>query len=550
MTMPLSNNAGGSAQKYDVVAELGQGGMSVIHLAAARGLGNVQKLVVLKSIRPELTNNDKVQQMFMDEARLATQLTHPNIVQTYEVVMISGRPVIVMEYMEGKSFSALLRRAGESGGLALAMQLRIVSETLSGLDYAHNLTDYEGNQAGVVHRDVSPQNVFVTYDGHVKILDFGIAKARENSAHTEIGELKGKIRYMAPEQMEGSPNLDRRADVYAVGVMLWEALARQRLWLNVPDAQIFRTVLNKSLPSPRSANPEVNERLEAICMKALAHDPEQRYESCAQMQFELDQAAEDLGLRASSKEIGRLLKILFSEVRTTIRVAIDQKLKTAASQPNLSDSQRFLQADSLLGPTSNPSPQTGGGVTMTQYGRKRSPWLVLLLLAALAAAGTALIPYKNLVLESFAHRRAVPPAAAADKPTPAPSPSPDPNIGVRLSAAPDRAKLYLDGKLLPANPFVGELPTDKAPHELRAEASGYVTQSVALWLTGTSDITVNLALDAMPSPAARGKSAARPRPPRLTAAASAPSKAPAPVDCNNPFTIDAAGIRHVRPECT
>jgi serine/threonine-protein kinase len=549
MTMPLSNSAGGSAQKYDVVAELGQGGMSVIHLAAARGLGNVQKLVVLKSIRPELTTSEKVHQMFMDEARLATQLTHPNIVQTYEVVMISGRPVIVMEYMEGKSFSALLRRAGESGGLALAMQLRIVSETLSGLDYAHNLTDYEGNPAGVVHRDVSPQNVFVTYEGHVKILDFGIAKARENSTHTEIGELKGKIRYMAPEQMEGAPNLDRRADVYAVGVMLWEALARQRLWLNVPDAQIFRTVLNKSLPSPRSVNPEVNERLEAICMKALAHDPEQRYESCAQMQLELDQAAEDLGLRANSKEIGHLLKSLFSEVRSTIRVAIDQKLKTAASQPGMSDSQRFLQADLLLGPTSNPTPQTSGGVTITEYRRKRSPWLVLLVIVVLAAVGTLLTPYRNRLLESFTHRQTVP-SAAADKPTPAPALSPVPDIGVRLSAAPDRAKLYLDGRLLPANPFVGELPTDNAPHELRAEASGYVTQSVALWLTGTSDITVNLALEAMSFPAVPGKGAARPRPPRATAAGSATSKAPAPVDCTNPFTIDATGIRHVRPECT
>jgi hypothetical protein len=173
-----------------------------------------------------------------------------------------------------------------------------------------------------------------------------------------------------------------------------------------------------------------------------------------------------------------------------------------------------------------------------------------LVLAILAALGTALTPYKSRLLESFTHRQAVPSAAAADKPTPAPPLSPVPDIGVHLGAAPDRAKLYLDGKLLPANPFVGQLPTDKAPHELRAEANGYVTQSVALWLTGTSDITVNLALEAMSSPAARGKGAARPRAPRATAAGSGTSKAPAPVDCNNPFTIDAAGIRHVRPECT
>jgi len=138
-----------------------------------------------------------------------------------------------------------------------------------------------------------------------------------------------------------------------------------------------------------------------------------------------------------------------------------------------------------------------------------------------------------------------------DRPAPAaPVLSPVPDIGVRLSAAPDRAKLYLDGKLLPANPFLGHLPTDNAPHELRGEADGYVTQSVALWLTGGTDITVNLPLEAVSAPASRGKNAARPRAARGAAAGSAASKGPAAVDCDNPFTIDATGIRHVRPECT
>jgi serine/threonine-protein kinase len=328
--------------------------------------------------------------------------------------------------------------------------------------------------------------------------------------------------------------------------MLWEALARQRLWHNLPDVEVFRTVLNKSLPSPRSANPEVNGRLEAICMKALAHDPDQRYESCAQLQVELDQAAEDLGLRASSKELGRLVKSLFSEVRTTIRIAIDHKLKAADAQPAMPDSQGFFQVDSLLGPGSSPSPQTGGGVSVTQHGRTRSPWLVALIVLLLGS-GAAFALYRNGVLESFARRQAVPPATATDKPALAPAPSPVSDIGVRLSAAPDRAKLYLDDKLLPANPFVGQLPADKVPHELRAEAGGYVTQSVALWLTGTSDITVNLALEAA---GAHGKNATRLRAPRATTAGGATAKSPAGPNCDNPFTIDAAGIRHVRPECT
>jgi serine/threonine protein kinase len=139
--MSQPNNATDLVQKYAVVAELGQGGMSIVHLAAARGLGNVQKLVVLKSMRPELISNEKARQMFMDEARLATRLTHPNIVQTYEVVMLGGRPVIVMEYMEGQSLSSVLRRAAGDGGLPLSMKLRILIEALVGLDHAHTIAD-------------------------------------------------------------------------------------------------------------------------------------------------------------------------------------------------------------------------------------------------------------------------------------------------------------------------------------------------------------------------------------------------------------------------
>ena len=546
--MSQPNSATDLVQKYAVVAELGQGGMSVVHLAAARGLGNVQKLVVLKSIRPELITNEKVRQMFMDEARLATRLTHPNIVQTYEVVMLGGRPVMVMEYMEGQPLSSVLRRAAEAGGLPLPMKLRILMEALAGLDHAHNITDYEGNVIGLVHRDVSPQNVFVTYEGHVKILDFGIAKAPGNTAHTEIGELKGKVRYMAPEQMQGAANLDRRADVFGVGVMMWEALTGKRLWHRTPDVEVFTTVLNEGVPAPRTANPDVNERLEAICVKALERDPEKRYETCAHMQTDLEQAVEELGLRASSKETGRLVQELFAEVRGNIRRAIDRKLKTMVSQapPPLNatpDEDAFLQGESLL--------SSGGATSQTgshRYGeRSRLAWAAILVAAVLlAAGGTALALRTRAQVEA--------PRAVSTAPTAAPALSAAPatrvdeTIEMHLSADPEGATLYLDGKMLPNNPFVGLLPLDNAQHEFRAEANGYVSKSIALSLTSTVNTNVKLSLDAL-SPAPHHNKAAPL--PRSTSphVGSATSAAPAAPNCDHPFSIDSAGIRHVRQEC-
>ena len=537
------------AQKYAVVAELGQGGMSIVHLAAARGLGNVQKLVVLKSIRPELITNEKVRQMFMDEARLATRLTHPNIVQTYEVVMLGGRPVMVMEYMEGQSLSSVLRRAAEAGGLPLAMKLRILTEALAGLDHAHNITDFEGNVIGLVHRDVSPQNVFVTYEGHVKILDFGIAKAPGNSAHTEIGELKGKIRYMAPEQMQGVPNLDRRADVFGVGVMMWEALTGKRLWHRSPDVEVFTAVLNEGVPSPRSANPDVHEKLEAICVKALERDPDKRYETCAHMQTDLEQAIDELGLRASSKDTGRVVQELFAEVRSNIRRAIERKLKAIVSLPPpapdaVPDEDEFLRGELLSTAGTGATPaghQVGARSTST---KSRLAGVALIGAAALLVVGGTALALRART-PALAPVQLVPNAPAAMAPVALPHV--DETIEMHLSAAPDGATLYLDGKPLAANPFVGSLPTDNLPHELRAEANGYVTKSVALSLASHANNTVRVALDPTDPTPHRTKAASNVRSasPRVATVASAPA---AP-NCDHPFSIDSAGIRHVRQEC-
>jgi serine/threonine-protein kinase len=221
--------AEGSAGRYRIVLPLGQGGTSDVYLAIADGPGGFRKLAVLKMLRKSLSADAELRAMFLDEARLAARLHHPNVVQTYEVLEEPGGPVIVMEYLDGQPLSELIVRGREQSAFPFAMQLAVLIDALAGLHAAHELVDFDGTPLGVVHRDVSPHNLFVTVEGQTKVLDFGIAKLARSLVETEVGTTKGKLRYMAPEQIAGG-KLDRRADVYAAGVMLWEALCGERMW--------------------------------------------------------------------------------------------------------------------------------------------------------------------------------------------------------------------------------------------------------------------------------------------------------------------------------
>ena len=224
---------------YRRIAELGRGGMATVHLAAMQGSHRVTKLVVVKELRPELAVNDEFVVMFFDEARLAARLNHPNIVQSYEVGEEDGRQFIVMEYLEGQPLHRVWNKLQAAGKMSLALNLQVVHDVLAGLDYAHELTEFNGTHLKIVHRDISPHNVFVTYTGDVKVVDFGIAKAADSSTQTRVGTLKGKLTYMPPEQAMGEP-VDRRADLFAVGVLLWESAAGRRLWQGMNDGAIMR----------------------------------------------------------------------------------------------------------------------------------------------------------------------------------------------------------------------------------------------------------------------------------------------------------------------
>src|SRR3954471_22757784 len=302
----------GNSDRFRVIRRLGAGGAAEVFLALARGPGGFRKLVVLKKPRTSPGEPAVPRNMVFHEARIAARLNHPNCAQVIGIEKIDGLPVMVLEYLEGLTLSVLRSEAGAK--VPLEVELAVLHDALLGLQHAHELRDFDGTPLGVVHRDVSPQNILVTYDGEVKILDFGIAKANRQAEQTEVGVIKGKFRYMAPEQISGSP-IDARTDLFAAGIILWEALTRQRLWSGLSEAKLLRTVAEGNVPSPRAVVPDVPELLERVCVRATATQSQDRYHSAQEMALELANAARELRLPTGRAFLADYLDEHFREVR-------------------------------------------------------------------------------------------------------------------------------------------------------------------------------------------------------------------------------------------
>ena len=548
--------------KYKLIAELGQGGMANVYLAVARGPSGFNKLVVMKSLRSDLAVDQELMAMFLEEARLAARLNHPHVVQTYEVGDYAGRPVIIMEYLEGQTLANVELRG--KARLTLALRLRILVDALEGLHHAHELTDFSGKPLGLVHRDVSPQNVFVTFDGHVKVLDFGIAKVVNSQVQTATGILKGKVRYMAPEQMLGSAELDCRADLYSIGVMLWEAITGLRMWQGQSDMQVMTGVAQGVLPTPRSANPGVSENLEAICLRALSRDPNDRYPTALEMASALERELDNIGTGAHSRQLGQLVRELFEDVRARTRATIEAQLLEVTAHPDSSSSQAIpanlinistrISEDSPSGASGKNGPFSA--VTAREgSGRSRiAAWVA----AALVAVGAGGIGFAKLGHSTRAAEPATPaavaspssanPPAASAVPTVSapvpPAPARASSVTVELSANPARAALFLDGHLLPSNPYTTTLPSDGSTHKVYAEAAGYLPRTIPL--TADHDADVKIVLDPLRPGTLRAAAPPAPPPPQPSSEASSQSKSNR---CSPPYVIDADGIKHFRPEC-
>jgi serine/threonine protein kinase len=373
----------GSSGRYYPIAKLGRGGMSEVYLTVARGPAGFNKLVVIKRLLSDLVAETHFLEMFLDEARLAARLNHPNVVQTNEVGASDETYFIAMEYLDGQPLQKIMRRLLPRP-LPVSVALSIAADVSAGLHYAHTLTDFGGAPLGIVHRDVSPQNIFVTYAGQVKIVDFGIAKAAGQTTETASGALKGKIAYMSPEQISGAP-LDGRADIFSLGIVLYEALTGRRIWGSpMQDVDVVRRLVMGDVPcSPRSIVPDLPEDVDRICQRALAVDRRDRYASALEMQKELEASIARLPQRISERDVGEMVANMFDQERQSIARVIDNQLSlmdamsdefTLGSLPTLSVQSGIMS----LTPAQD--------VSAARLRSPKSPWLqggTVLIVAAL-----------------------------------------------------------------------------------------------------------------------------------------------------------------------
>jgi len=299
--------------KYELLDRLAIGGMAEIFLARQTGLEGFEKPVVLKRIRPHLSDKKNFVKMFLNEAKLAAQLNHHNVVQILDLGKVGDSFFIAMEYLFGRDMRRVVPKAELQGiSFPIVYACKIASQVLEGLFYAHQKTDARGQPLGIVHRDVTPENIFVTFDGGVKILDFGIAKAANIVEQTRAGEIKGKLSYMSPEQCAGKP-LDHRSDLFSLGVVLYEWVTGFKLFTGESDVAVLKSITDGKIYRPSYFKADVPEAVEQILMRALEKNPDARYQSAWEMQFELDRFLANNEFTPSNNHLATFVKQLFTD---------------------------------------------------------------------------------------------------------------------------------------------------------------------------------------------------------------------------------------------
>jgi len=316
---------------YDVVAKLRVGGMAALYLGRKTGAGGFAKYVAIKVVLEHLAEDPMLVSMFLDEARVSARIEHPNVVHIHELGAEGGAHFLVMEYVAGASLSQLLRAAVKQGRrFAPAFVAHLGMQVAAGLHAAHEVTDDHGAPLHVVHRDVSPKNVLLAYKGYVKLIDFGIAKVRDASQATSAGALKGTLRYMSPEQAEGRANIDRRSDVFSLGIVLWELLTGRPLFRAETDIAALELVRRAVVPPPSQFAP-VPPALEQVVLRMLAPSPSDRYATTAEVQRALAAAMPDVST-ITAEHVGELVGVLCPPVADA---SLDPGVAQALGRPSV-----------------------------------------------------------------------------------------------------------------------------------------------------------------------------------------------------------------------
>jgi eukaryotic-like serine/threonine-protein kinase len=299
--------------RYELLGRMAQGGMADIYLAQQVAEAEIRRHVVIKCIRPCVSAHEHFLRMFLREARVALHLKHPHICHVYDFGRVGEHFFLAMEWVEGASLLELLRRAFEDGPcLPVPVVLRVVADVAEALDYVHRLRDGQGQRLGVVHRDVSPQNVVIGWDGAVKLLDFGVARVQAEASHTLAGTVAGKFGYMAPEQCR-EERLDGRCDVFALGIVLFEALVGRRLYQRKNDYETMKAILEEPPPSLRECRPSLPEELGHILQRTLAKAPDERYSTAGELALALHQHMARQGALAPPTRVADVMHAYFGE---------------------------------------------------------------------------------------------------------------------------------------------------------------------------------------------------------------------------------------------
>jgi eukaryotic-like serine/threonine-protein kinase len=460
--------------RYTLIRRIAQGGMAEIYLAVQRGPHGFEKVAVLKVILPDLCANEEFTRMFLDEARVAANLDHNNVVRVYDFGEHEGRYFIAMEHLPGEDVASILNAAKKQGRkLPIELACDIVLGAATGLNFAHEMRDVSGRPMNVVHRDVSPSNIIVTYHGTVKLVDFGIARAETNINRTEAGTMKGKVAYASPEQAEGLP-LDRRSDVFALGTTLYEMLSQTRPFKRESDLATLKAVVNDPIPPLRSVRPDAPPQLEQIVLKAMSRDITQRFQSAGELADALGAFLVGMGYVRSERALSELVGGLFDEERRKAKLTIS-RTTTDDGQPLATTPSNLKHLPQHLSPIrSQPTLprvdiEVGGtnSVPLAPSNAKRlaiAGGVLLLIGGGLGAwqMSKAPAPPPVVVVAQPAPTPAPPAPTPAPNPAPVATPTPAP-VEPPTAVAPPVATPVEPPKPKPAAKARGKLTIDSTP---------------------------------------------------------------------------------------
>ena len=398
--------------EYKILKKIATGGMAEVFLAKRIGMKGFEKLLAIKRILPQFSENEEFIAMFIDEAKLAAKLNHRNIIQIYDFGSQQGSYYIAMEYIFGKDLRSILKKSREKGeSLPLAQCAYIITEAAKGLEYAHTLKDHFGKPLQIIHRDISPQNILLSYEGEVMLADFGIAKAASKSTETRAGVLKGKILYMSPEQAWGK-TIDRRSDLYSLGVVLYEMVTQRKIFDADSEFSMLEKVRNGEVEFPPNVFENIPKYFLQVIQKALEKNPDHRYQSAHDMRVDLENYLLTTQERLSEKTISNYLKRLFREEIDEERKILTESTeilveRLAAQEPSLKPPAPESAKISI--PKKAPEEEKKRGFTFT-FQMRTLLILILCLLAGVAGAYFLIRPSSKNIVSQEIQRPAPPPS--------------------------------------------------------------------------------------------------------------------------------------------